>query len=176
MIALIDCNNFYVSCERVFDPKLKRKPVIVLSNNDGCVIARSDEAKELGIEMGIPSFMIKDLIRKHSVQVNSSNYTLYGDMSARVMHVIKEFIPRTEIYSIDEIFADVSSLKHRNLTDLAKEIKESVMRCTGIPVSIGIAPTQSFAKLANRYAKKTRPHEAVFCADEEWKIRDIVTF
>src|SRR5678815_2792926 len=137
MIALIDCNNFYVSCERVFDPKLKGKPVIVLSNNDGCVIARSDEAKALGIEMGAPSFMINDVIRKHGVKMYSSNYTLYGDMSTRVMHVIKEFIPRTEIYSIDEIFADVSSLKHRNLTDLAVEIKEAVMRCTGIPVSIG---------------------------------------
>jgi DNA polymerase V len=176
MIALIDCNNFYVSCERVFNAKLYRKPVIVLSNNDGCVIARSDEAKELGIAMGTPSFMIKNLIRKHGVQVFSSNYTLYGDMSARVMHVIKEFIPRTEIYSIDEIFADVSSLKHRNLTELAMEIKESVMRCTGIPVSIGIAPTKTLAKLANRYAKKTRPDEAVFCANEEWKIQDIVTF
>jgi len=176
MIALIDCNNFYVSCERVFDPKLKGKPVIVLSNNDGCVIARSDEAKALGIEMGAPSFMINDVIRKHGVKMYSSNYTLYGDMSTRVMHVIKEFIPRTEIYSIDEIFADVSSLKHRNLTDLAVEIKEAVMRCTGIPVSIGIAPTKTLAKLANRYAKKTRPDEAVFCADEEWKIQDIVMF
>ena len=176
MIALIDCNNFYVSCERVFDPKLKRKPVIVLSNNDGCVIARSDEAKELGIEMGTPSFMINDLIRKHGVEVYSSNYALYGDMSARVMQVIKEFIPRTEIYSIDEIFADVSSLTHNNLTDLAKEIKESVMRCTGIPVSIGIAATKTLAKLANRYAKKTSPDEAVFCADEDWKIQDILAF
>ena len=176
MIALIDCNNFYVSCERVFDPKLKGKPVIVLSNNDGCVIARSDEAKQLGIEMGTPSFMIKELIQKQSVQVYSSNYTLYGDMSARVMQVIKEFVPRAEIYSIDEIFADVSSLTHLDLTDLAKQIRESVIRCTGIPVSIGIAPTKTLAKLANRYAKKTRPHEAVFCADEEWRIRDILHF
>jgi DNA polymerase V len=176
MIALIDCNNFYVSCERVFDPKLKRKPIIVLSNNDGCVIARSDEAKELGIEMGAPSFMIKDLIRKHGVEVYSSNYPLYGDISARVMQVIKEFIPRTEIYSIDEIFADVSSLKHRDLTHLAKDMRDCVMRCTGIPVSIGIAPTKTLAKLANRYAKKTRPDEAVFCADEDWKVHDILDF
>jgi len=176
MIALIDCNNFYVSCERVFDPKLKGKPVIVLSNNDGCVIARSDEAKQLGIEMGTPSFMIKELIQKQSVQVYSSNYTLYGDMSARVMQVIKEFVPRAEIYSIDEIFADVSSLTHLDLTDLAKQIRESVIRCTGIPVSIGIAPTKTLAKLSNRYAKKTRPDEAVFCADEEWRVRDILDF
>jgi len=176
MIALIDCNNFYVSCERVFDPKLKGKPTIVLSNNDGCVIARSDEAKALGIEMGTPSFMIKDFIRKHNVRVYSSNYTLYGDMSARVMRVIKEFIPRTEIYSIDEIFADVSSLTHTNPTELAMQIRESVMRCTGIPVSIGIAQTKTLAKLANRYAKKTRPGDSVFCADEEWKIQDILAF
>jgi len=174
MIALIDCNNFYVSCERVFAPGLKGKPVIVLSNNDGCVIARSNEAKALGIQMGAPSFMIKDLIQKHSVQVYSSNYTLYGDMSARVMYVIKEFVPKAEIYSIDEIFADVTALKHTNLTDLAKQIRESVMRCTGIPVSIGMAPTKTLAKLANRHAKKTRPDEAVFCADEDWKLKDIL--
>src|SRR5829696_9008163 len=162
MIALIDCNNFYVSCERVFDPKLKRKAVIVLSNNDGCVIARSDEAKQLGIEMGTPSFMIKELIQKQGVQVYSSNYTLYGDMSARVMQVIKEFVPRAEIYSIDEIFADLSMMPFADLTDLAKEMREAVMRCTGIPVSIGIAPTKTLAKMANRYAKKTRPDEGVF--------------
>ena len=176
MIALIDCNNFYVSCERVFNPQLKGKPIIVLSNNDGCAIARSDEAKALGIAMGTPSFMIKELVRKHGVQVYSSNYTLYGDMSARVMQVIKEFIPRTEIYSIDEIFADVASLKHTNLTDLAKQIRESVMRCTGIPVSIGMAPTKTLAKLANRYAKTKCPTEAVFCADEDRKIQAILDF
>src|SRR5215218_1306333 len=121
MIALIDCNNFYVSCERVFDPKLKGKSVIVLSNNDGCVIARSDEAKQLGIEMGTPSFMIKELIQKQGVQVYSSNYTLYGDMSARVMKVIKEFVPRAEIYSIDEIFADLTGMRNTNLWELGKK-------------------------------------------------------
>jgi DNA polymerase V len=174
MIALIDCNNFYVSCERVFDPRLKTKPVIVLSNNDGCAVARSNEAKALGIEMGTPAFMIRDLIKKHDVKVFSSNYTLYGDMSARVMHVIKEFVPRAEIYSIDEIFADLAPLKFISYDGHAKKIKDSVRQCTGILISIGIAPTKTLAKLANRYAKKTRPVEGIFCADEDWKIKDIL--
>jgi DNA polymerase V len=157
MIALIDCNNFYVSCERVFNPSLKNKPVIVLSNNDGCTIARSEEAKALGIKMGAPAFLMKDLIRKHDVKVFSSNYALYGDMSARVMQVIREFVPKTEVYSIDEIFADLSQLKYSNLKQLAIDIREAVMRCTGIPVSIGIAPTKTLAKMANRFAKSPSP-------------------
>jgi DNA polymerase V len=176
MVALIDCNNFYVSCERAFNPKLKNKPVIVLSNNDGCAIARSEEAKALGIKMGAPAHLIRDIIENNNVQVYSSNYTLYGDMSARVMQVIKEFVPKTEVYSIDEIFADLSTLKYANLTELAKEIREAVIRCTGIPVSIGIATTKTLAKMANRYAKKARPDEGVFCADEDWKISDILSF
>ena len=175
MIALIDCNNFYVSCERVFNPSLKGKPIIVLSNNDGCAVARSDEAKALGIEMGTPAFMIKELIKKHKVQVFSSNYTLYGDMSARVMQVIREFVPRTEVYSIDEIFADLSSLKYTDLTRLAREIRVAVMLCTGIPVTIGIAGTKTLAKLANRYAKKQRPGEGVFCADESGKVGELLS-
>src|SRR4029078_6398428 len=112
MIALIDCNNFYVSCERAFDPGLRNKPVIVLSNNDGCAIARSEEAKALGIQMAQPAFMITDLIKKHDVRMFSSNYALYGDMSRRVMQVIREFVPTTEVYSIDEIFADLETLKY----------------------------------------------------------------
>lgn len=176
MIALIDCNNFYVSCERVFNPKLGRKPVIVLSNNDGCAIARSEEAKALGIQMGTPAFMIRELIRKHNIQVQSSNYTLYGDMSARVMQVVREFVPRTEVYSIDEIFADLSSLRYADLSLLAANIRDAVARCTGIPVTIGIGKTKTLAKLANRYAKKTRPDEGVFCADEDWKTRDVLAF
>jgi DNA polymerase V len=174
MIALIDCNNFYVSCERAFNPALGGRPVIVLSNNDGCAIARSEEAKALGIKMGTPAFQIKDLIKNSGVQVCSSNYTLYGNISARVMQVIKEFVPRTEVYSIDEVFADLSELKYKDLTRLAQEIREAVLRCTGIPVSIGIAPTKTLAKMANRYAKKTRPDEGVFCADEPWKINDLL--
>jgi DNA polymerase V len=154
MIALIDCNNFYVSCERVFDPSLRNKPVIVLSNNDGCAIARSDEAKALGIKMGAPAFLMQDLILKHDVKVFSSNYALYGDMSARVMDVIRTFIPETEVYSIDEIFGDLSTMKYADLTKLAAEVREAVMRATGIPVTIGIAQTKTLAKMANRYAKK----------------------
>jgi DNA polymerase V len=167
MIALIDCNNFYCSCERVFQPSLLGRALIVLSNNDGCAIARSDEAKALGIEMGTPAFMIEDQLRQQNVQVQSSNYALYGDMSARVMQVIKEFVPRTEVYSIDEIFADLSTLRYKDPGLLAKEIREAVLRCTGIPVSVGIGPTKTLAKMANRYAKKTRPDEGVYCADKD---------
>jgi DNA polymerase V len=155
MIALIDCNNFYVSCERVFNPSLKNKPVIVLSNNDGCAIARSEEAKALGIKMGAPAFLMRDLIKKHDVKVFSSNYALYGDMSARVMQVIREFVPKTEVYSIDEIFADLSALKYMDLARLASDMRVAVMRCTGIPVSVGIASTKTLAKMANRYAKRS---------------------
>lgn len=165
MIALIDCNNFYVSCERAFDATLINKPVIVLSNNDGCAIARSDEAKALGIKMGTPAFMIKDLIQKHGVKIFSSNYTLYGDMSRRVMQVIKEFVPATEEYSIDEIFADLTTLNYTNLTTLAQEMREAVMQCTGIPVSVGIAPTKTLAKMANDQAKKTGKARGFFIAD-----------
>jgi DNA polymerase V len=174
MIALIDCNNFYVSCERVFNPGLKEKPIIVLSNNDGCAIARSDEAKALGIKMGAAHFMIKKLIADNNVQVFSSNYTLYGDMSRRVMHIIKEFVPRTEVYSIDEIFADLSALKYTDLTTLAADIKEAVQRCTGIPVSIGIAPTKTLAKMANRFAKKQLPGVGMFVADSKEKIQKLL--
>jgi DNA polymerase V len=147
MIALIDCNNFYVSCERAFDPTLKGKPVVVLSNNDGCAIARSNEAKALDIQMGTPEFMIREQLKQHNVKVFSSNYTLYGDMSGRVMKVIKEFAPRTEVYSIDEIFADLSELKYADLEQLSKELRETVLRCTRIPVSVGIAQTKTLAKM-----------------------------
>lgn len=169
MIALIDCNNFYVSCERMFHPGLKNKPVIVLSNNDGCTVARSEEAKALGIRMGTPAFAIQPLIQKHGVRVFSSNYTLYGDMSARVMQLIKEFVPRTEVYSIDEIFADLTGLPIIDLTGLAKQIRETVMRCTGIPVSVGIAATKTLAKMANDQVKKQRLPGGVLIADSDHK-------
>ncbi|MFL5771694.1 MAG: Y-family DNA polymerase [Flavisolibacter sp.] len=175
MIALIDCNNFYVSCERVFDPSLKGKPVIVLSNNDGCAIARSEEAKLLGIQMAQPAFMISELIKKHDVKVFSSNYALYGDMSNRVMRVIREFVATTEVYSIDEIFADLSALKFVDAEKLATSIREAVGRCTGIPVTVGIAPTKTLAKLANRYAKKTRADAGVYCADDAKKISSLLS-
>ena len=174
MFALIDCNNFYVSCERVFNPTLKERPVIVLSNNDGCAIARSEEAKVLGIQMAQPAFMADDVIKENNVAVYSSNYTLYGNMSERVMQVIKEFVPQAEVYSIDEIFADLSQLKYKDLTELGKELRQAVKRCTGIPVTVGIGPTKALAKMANRYAKRVRSDEGVFNADCEKLITDML--
>jgi DNA polymerase V len=177
MIALIDCNNFYVSCERVFQPLLLGRPLIVLSNNDGCAISRSNEAKALGIKMGTAHFKIKDLIEQHNIQIRSSNYPLYGDMSQRVMHVIKSFVPKTEVYSIDEIFCDLSELEQYNdLTELGKLIKATVKQYTGIPVSVGIAPTKVLAKMANRYAKKMTLEVGVHCADTQDEIDILLNF
>lgn len=152
-VALIDCNNFYASCERLFDPALRAQPVVVLSNNDGCVIARSNEAKALGIEMGAPWHLHKDSFRDKGVIVRSSNYTLYGDMSARVMKVIADFTPDLEIYSIDEAFLGLRGFELR-LESHARVLRERVLQWTGIPVSVGIAPTKTLAKVANRFAKK----------------------
>ena len=152
MIALVDCNNFYVSCERVFSPQLRASPVVVLSNNDGCVIARSEEAKALGIKMGTPYFQIDYLIEKEGVRVFSSNYCLYGDMSARVMEALNYFSPETEVYSIDEAFLN---LEEENPCEKAFEIKTQLKKWTGLPVSIGIAPNKTLAKIANRIAKKS---------------------
>lgn len=174
MIALLDCNNFYVSCERVFNPSLRGKPVIVLSNNDGCAIARSEEAKELGIKMATPVFMIMDVIGKHNVQVFSSNYALYGDMSARVMKVIKSFVQVVEVYSIDEIFLDLSNIKYQSIERLANDIRHSVQQQTGIPVTVGIAPTKTLAKMANRYAKKFRKEVGVHYAASQKEINEIL--
>ncbi|WP_428568817.1 MAG: Y-family DNA polymerase [Solidesulfovibrio sp. DCME] len=151
--ALVDCNNFYASCERVFAPHLAGKPVVVLSNNDGCVIARSAEAKAVGVPMGAPAFQCRELFRRHGVAVFSSNYALYGDMSARVMSVLSRLAPRLEVYSIDEAFLDLTGLPG-GAEAQARRIREMVGRWTGIPVSIGIAPTKTLAKLANRAAKK----------------------
>lgn len=152
--ALVDCNNFYVSCERLFNPSLIDKPVVVVSNNDGCVIARSQEVKDLGLSMGVPVFRIYDLIKRHNIQVYSSNYALYGDLSGRVMSTLAYFAPNVEIYSIDEAFMDLSEFRCRDLTAYGDEIRKQVMRWVGIPVSIGIAPTKTLAKLANRIAKQ----------------------
>ena len=162
MYALVDCNNFYCSCERLFDPTLAKRPVIVLSNNDGCAIARSEEAKALGIVMGTPAFMLQDLIKSKNVAVFSSNYTLYGDISDRVMKTIGRFVPRMEIYSIDEAFLDLQDMSHSDLLRLGIDIRKTVMRDIGIPVTIGIAPTRTLAKMANRYAKKQRKEVGVF--------------
>lgn len=151
MYGIIDCNNFYASCERVFNPSLRNKPVVVLSNNDGCVIARSNEAKALGIQMGTPAFMVQDLLKQ--VHVFSSNYSLYGDMSARVMNIIGDMVMEIEIYSIDEAFVKLNG--YANLENFGHDIRDTVKRSTGIPVSIGIAPSKTLAKVANKIAKKT---------------------
>ena len=155
IFALVDCNNFYVSCERVFDPKLVDKPIIVLSNNDGCAVARSNEAKALGIKMAVPVFQIADIIKKNKVLVFSSNYSLYGDMSNRVMQTLKKFAPNLEVYSIDEAFLDLSEFHKINFTDYGRQIKNTVEKWTGIPVSVGIAKTKTLAKIANNIAKKS---------------------
>jgi DNA polymerase V len=153
-VALVDANNFYVSCERVFDPRLEGKPVIVLSNNDGCAVARSDEAKALGIRMGVPFFQIRDLVRRHRIRVFSSNYVLYGDMSRRVNETLARFSPDIEVYSIDESFLSLAGLADRVLPEWAQDLRATVRRWTGIPVSVGIGPTKTLAKLANSCAKK----------------------
>lgn len=155
-LALVDCNNFYASCERVFNPGLKGKPIVVLSNNDGMIIARSNEAKEMGIGMGEPLFKIKDMLEKNDVRVFSSNYTLYGDMSARVMTTLEQFTPNVEIYSIDEAFLNFEGFENRDLDEYCRHIKDKVLQWTGIPVSIGLAATKTQAKIANRIAKKNK--------------------
>jgi DNA polymerase V len=160
-IAIVDCNNFYASCERVFNPKLWGKPIIVLSNNDGMIVARSNEAKALGIGMAEPLFKVQDIVRKHGVYVFSSNYALYGDMSQRVMATLEHFCPDTEIYSIDEAFLRFEGFKRLDLTEYCREIRRTVKQWTGIPVSIGIAETKTLAKLANRFAKKHAEFDGV---------------
>jgi len=153
-IALVDCNNFYASCERVFNPKLNGRPIVVLSNNDGVIIARSDEAKQLGIKMGDPYFKVEKLIKQNNVAVFSSNYTLYGDLSARVMSVLEKFSPEVEIYSIDEAFLNLTGIESSNQTEYLRNIRATIKKWLGLPVSIGLAPTKTLAKLANRIAKK----------------------
>ena len=155
-IALIDCNSFYVSCERLFNPKIRNKPVVVLSSNDGCIISRSNEAKALGIKMGEPYFKSKDIIVKNNVHVFSSNYSLYGDLSRRVMRTLKRFNSKIEIYSIDEAFLDLSDFPDDAVEDVGKEIRSIVLQWTGIPTSIGIAKTKTLSKVANHIAKKTK--------------------
>lgn len=155
MKAIIDCNNFYCSCERLFKPWLKNVPVVVLSNNDGCIISRSDEAKKLGLKMAAPYFMVKPFLEKHGVQTFSSNYALYGDLSKRVMETIATILPENciEVYSVDEAFLDLSNVPLSELHAVVKKIKDTVELWTGIAVSIGVAPTKTLAKIANRLAK-----------------------
>ena len=167
MFGLVDCNNFYASCERVFNPSLNGKPIVVLSNNDGCVIARSNEAKALGIKMGVPAYQIKDLVKKHDVAVFSSNYVLYGDMSGRVMSMLAELAPEIEVYSIDEAFLNLEGIQ--DLQTLGSKIVRQVTRGTGIPVSAGIASTKTLAKVANKFAKKYPAYNRLCIIDTEEK-------
>lgn len=154
MFALVDCNAFFVSCERVFQPHLERKPVIVLSSNDGCAISRSNEAKALGIPMGAPFFKIKDIVTKNKVHTFSPNFSLYADMSARVMATLKAFSPLLEVYSIDEAFLDLSSIPPHELVAYGRHMKQVIKKWTGIPVSVGVGPTKTLAKVANHLAKQ----------------------
>jgi DNA polymerase V len=176
MYALVDCNNFYVSCERVFKPSLEGKPVIVLSNNDGCAIARSEEAKAIGIGMGALPFMMEDLIKANDVKMFSSNYTLYGDLSDRVMKTLADFVPQMEVYSIDEAFLDMTNMDILNLTKIGVNIRRTIKKNIGIPVTVGIAATKTLAKMANRYAKKKFRDIGVFYAVNENLTNEMLAF
>lgn len=154
MYALVDCNNFYVSCERVFQPQLNGKPVVVLSNNDGCIISRSNEAKALGIPMGAPEFQVRDLIKQHDIRVFSSNYALYGDLSHRVMKILEYYTPNVEVYSIDEAFLNFSGMTISDFNAYGSEIQHRILKWLSIPIGIGFAPTKALSKVANKIAKK----------------------
>ena len=174
MYGLIDCNNFYASCERVFNPKLRNKAVVVLSNNDGCVIARSNEAKALGIKMAAPAFKIKQIIEQNNAAMISSNYELYGDMSNRVMNTIAEEVPSIEIYSIDEAFVALDNFKYTDLQKFAENLRKKILKWTGIPVSIGIAKTKTLAKVATNIVKKTPIESGVYILDNDKKTEEIL--
>ena len=170
MIALVDCNNFFVSCERVFRPDLRNTPCVVLSNNDGCVIARSNEAKALGIKMGAPFYQVRQLLEDNGVAVFSSNYVLYGDMSRRVMTLLSACTPKLDIYSIDEAFMDMSGMgTSEELSVYAHDIVKYITRGTGIPISLGIAPTRTLAKMASKFAKKYKGYHSVCMIDTDEK-------
>ena len=170
MYALVDCNNFYASCERVFQPKFNGKPVAILSNNDGCVISRSNEAKAVGIPMGAPAFQIKDLIKEKNVKIFSSNYPLYGDLSNRVMSILGQFTPNVEIYSIDEAFLNFDGLSIPDYHDYGLQMKRRVQKWVGIPVCIGFAETKALSKVANKIAKKFQDRtKGVYVIDSEEK-------
>ena len=170
MYALVDCNNFYASCERVFQPQFAGKPVVILSNNDGCVISRSDEAKAAGIAMGAPEFQIKDLIREKNVKVFSSNYALYGDLSNRVMKILEGFTPNLEVYSIDESFLNFDGMTIENYHGYGLEMKAKIQKWVGIPVCVGFAPTKALSKIANRIAKKFQVRtKGVYVIDDDEK-------
>lgn len=174
MLALVDCNNFYVSCERAFNPALDGKPVGVLSNNDGCLIARSNELKALGVKMGTPYFQIQDVIRQHDIKIFSSNYTLYGDMSRRVMSILGQFVEEVEVYSIDEAFLNLSGYEtvYPDVSAFAQTVRSTVKQWTRIPVSIGLAPTKTLCKVANYYAKREPERDGVLVLDTPALISD----
>jgi len=172
MFCLVDCNSFYASCEKVFRPDLGEKPVVVLSNNDGCVIARSSEAKAKGVAMGELYHTNKERYRKLGVKVFSSNYEFYGDMSSRVMEVLANFTPNLEVYSIDEAFMDLFNFYKLDLLEYSRDIKRTVERWTGLPVSLGLAPTKTLAKIANRMAKKIPANQGVYMLDTHEKIEE----
>ena len=167
--ALVDCNNFYCSCERVFRPDLKGKPIVVLSNNDGCIISRSNEAKVLGVKMAAPYFKQKSFLLRNNVTVFSSNYALYGDLSNRVMNTLRTFCPDMEVYSIDEAFLRLDGFSTYNLTEYARHIRQTVYQWTGIPVSIGIAPTKTLAKIASHFCKTISDSSGVFSISDIWE-------
>ncbi len=170
MYALVDCNNFYASCERVFNPSLQHKPIAILSNNDGCVISRSDEAKALELPMGAPIFKWDGFCKTNGITVLSSNYPLYGDMSHRVMTILEQFTPDVEVYSIDEAFLEFKGLDHKNFTEYGNQIRQRVLKWTGIPTSVGIAPTKALSKVANKIARKfPEATKGVYVIDSEEK-------
>jgi len=169
--ALVDCNNFFVSCERAFQPELEGRPVVVLSNNDGCVVARSNESKAMGIKMGTPYFKVKYLVDQGKLVVRSSNYTLYGDLSARVMSLLSEVAPKLEVYSIDEAFMNMDGIREEDLPGICRDLIKRIRRWTGIPVSIEIAPTKTLGKVANHFAKKYKGYKGVCVIDTDEKMR-----
>jgi DNA polymerase V len=170
MFALVDCNNFYASCQRVFEPHLIGKPVVILSNNDGCVIARSDEAKLAGVPMGAPAFKFEALFKEKNIFVYSSNYALYGDMSNRVMNLLRAYTPDIELYSIDEAFLKFTGFELFDLNEMGISMQKKVTRGTGIPISIGFAPTKALAKVANKIARKFAERtQNVYTIDTEEK-------
>ena len=170
LFGLADCNNFYCSCERVFHPDLIGKPVVVLSNNDGCVIARSEESKALGIKMGDVFYQVKDKLEQNEVAVFSSNYNLYGDMSRRVMSLLSRYSPKVDVYSIDEAFLDLSGMgTSEELTEYCKKMVRHIGKGTGIPISLGVAPTKTLAKMASKFAKKYKGYEGVCLIDTDEK-------
>ncbi len=170
MYALVDCNNFYASCERVFQPQYNGKPVVVLSNNDGCIISRSDEAKALGVPMGAPEFKAREMLRQNNIKVFSSNYALYGDMSRRAMNVMRTFTPHVEVYSIDEAFLNFEGMNIFDYDSYGKQIKSTLLKGLSLPVCIGFAPTKALSKVANKIARKYPEHtNGVYVIDTEEK-------